>query len=88
MLLAMWSRDMEGASRWASEAVARLPRHDTTWRGLCLGFVGRSELQAGKLHAAQRTLLEAKAGSESLNNHYATRAHTLMLASIALEQES
>ncbi len=86
MLLAMWSRDMEGASRWAVEAVARLPLHDTKWRGLCLGFVGRSELQAGKLHAANRTLLEAKAGSESLKNHYATRAHTLMLASIALEQ--
>lgn len=86
MLLSMWSRDMEGATRWAIEAVARLPREDTTWRGLCLGFVGRSELRAGKLHAARRTLLEAKAGSEALNNNYATRAHTLMLASICLDQ--
>jgi LuxR family maltose regulon positive regulatory protein len=86
MLLSMWSRDMEGASRWAVEAVARLPREDTTWRGLCLGFVGRSELRAGKLHAARRTLLEAKAGSEALNNNYATRAHVLMLAYIGIEQ--
>lgn len=86
MLLAMWSRDMESASRWAIEAVKWLPREDRTWRGLCLGFVGRSHLHAGKFHEARRTLLEAKAGSEALQNNYAARAHTLMLAAVAIEQ--
>jgi LuxR family maltose regulon positive regulatory protein len=86
MLHAMWSGDMENASRWAKEAVARLPVNDTVWRGLCLGFVGRSQLRAGKLHDARRTLMEAKAGSEAINNNYATRAHLLMLAWVAYAQ--
>lgn len=86
MLHAMWSGDMEGASRWAKESIARLPVTDTVWRGLCLGFVGRSELRAGKLHDARRTLMEAKAGSEAINNNYATRAHMMMLAAVSLAQ--
>ncbi len=86
MLHAMWSGDMENASRWAKEAVARLPVNDTVWRGLCLGFVGRSQLREGKLHDARRTLLEAKAGSEAINNNYATRAHLLMLAWVVYSQ--
>jgi LuxR family maltose regulon positive regulatory protein len=85
-LQAFWNGSMEQAIRCARQAIGWLPAADVTWRAVCLGFIGKADLQDGKLDAARHTLLEARALSEASGLHHATRAHMLMLGDISAGQ--
>jgi LuxR family maltose regulon positive regulatory protein len=79
-LFALWTGQIERAIGWARQALGWLPATDVLWRGICLGFVGKAELDAGQLDAARQTLLEARALSEASHIRHAARAHTIGLA--------
>jgi LuxR family transcriptional regulator, maltose regulon positive regulatory protein len=85
-LFALWAGQMERAISWAREALAWLPADDVTWRGVCLGFVGKAELDDGAIDAARQTLLEARALSQATGSGHATRAHTIALGHVCVEQ--
>ena len=85
-LQAFWNGRMEQAISCARQAIGWLPEADVTWRAVCLGFIGKADVDDGKLDAARHTLLEARALSEASGLHHATRAHTLMLGDICAAQ--
>lgn len=85
-LFALWFGQMDQAIVYARRALPLLPETETFWRGACLGFVGRAELDAGRLAVARQTLLEGLALSQSVDSGPAVRASKLMLADIAFRQ--
>jgi LuxR family transcriptional regulator, maltose regulon positive regulatory protein len=82
--IALWRQggNSEQAVTLARQALQYLPQEDVLWRSVCLGIVGGSELQAGKLVAAQRTLQEATRLCEATENDHAQRATMLMLGDV------
>jgi LuxR family maltose regulon positive regulatory protein len=81
-VVALWAGQIAQAIVFAHEALALLPADDITWRGICLGFVGKAETDAGQLGAARRTLEEARALSRIAGSGHATRAHSIGLAHV------
>lgn len=85
--LAAWLQgDLVRSFTIARQALELLPEDDVQWRGISLIFVGVEELLAGKLNAAQPTLIEARALCKTAGNMYGTLDTTLLLGEICTRQ--
>ena len=85
-MAAFWQDDLPRSFAQAEQALALLPEPDVFWRGISLSFAGMAERLSGRLAAAQRLLLEARALCEAAQNVFAAQAVTLSLAEIAAQQ--
>jgi LuxR family maltose regulon positive regulatory protein len=81
--LAAWLQwDLVRSFAIARQALELLSKDEVQWRGVSLIFVGVEELMAGKLNAAQQTLVEARALCETAENMYGMLDATLLLGEI------
>jgi LuxR family maltose regulon positive regulatory protein len=85
-MVAWWQDDLARTFALSGQALELLAEDDVFWRGISLSFVGLAEMLAGRLSAAQRLLLEARALCEAAQNAYAAQAATLSLSEIAAQQ--
>ena len=85
-MVAWWQDDLPRTFALAGQALELLPEDDVFWRGISLSYVGLAETLAGRLNAAQRLLLEARALCEAAQNVFAAQATTLSLGDIAVQQ--
>jgi len=85
---AIW-RQQDGAQAvsYARQALVYLPEREQAWRGLSMSIVGKAELlQNGHINVARKTLVEAHALCEAVDNQYFKRTTTTMLARVFFEQ--
>ncbi len=85
-LMSLWQGRIDLAIGWSQQALPLLPTTDRFWRGTCLGFIGRSQIDAGQLDVARKTLLEGLALSEAISSGPAIRAQAIMLGKVCVGQ--
>lgn len=73
-LLAREQGDDMRAAQLARQALARLSEQEMQWRGTSLSYIAEEEWQAGRLHAARQTYMQAGECFEVAGNGYAMRA--------------
>jgi LuxR family maltose regulon positive regulatory protein len=70
----------------ARQSLEMLPVEDVFWRSLNLIGAGLEELLAGRLNAAQQTMLEARATSKAAGNFYGMLSATYFLGEVYARQ--
>ena len=84
--IAWWQGDLKDAFAAARQALELLPEREILWRGSSILTVGIEELLAGKLDAARRAAMEARALFDAVENAYGARAATYMLGEVSSRQ--
>src|SRR5947209_1687519 len=84
--VAWWQGDLKEAFAAARRALELLPEQETLWRGSSILSMGIGELIAGKLGAARRAVLDARALFEAVGNPFGVRAATYTLGEISSRQ--
>jgi LuxR family maltose regulon positive regulatory protein len=85
-LVAMWQGDRAESTVMARQALDLLPAHETHWRGVSQLQAGWEDLFAGRLNAARRSFLEARACCAASGNPFALLAATTVLGDICAAQ--
>lgn len=81
-LFSLWQGRIDLAVDWSRRALELLPASAISWRGICLGFVGKAQVDQGQLDAAASTLAEAHALTTATWTRPGTRAHAILLADV------
>jgi LuxR family maltose regulon positive regulatory protein len=85
-LFSLWQGSLDMAVSWSRRALELLPASDISWRGIALGFLGKSLVDAGRLDEARKTLAEAHGLTTASWTRPGARAHAIMLGNVAAAQ--
>ncbi len=84
--LAWWQGDLTQAFAAADQSLELLPEQEKFWRATNTLAIGIKEMLAGKIEAARKAVLEARAIFESVGNPYGVRAATIELGEASFRQ--
>jgi LuxR family maltose regulon positive regulatory protein len=81
-MMLFWQGDYYKALEYVNQSLELLPEHEIYWRGISLLNAAAGEVRAGRMSAAQGSLLEGRALLGASRNIYGVLAATQMLADI------